>query len=99
MTTIHGINIDKVGRCRHYHQTNDIVGLKCDRCQQYFACYKCHNALKDHYFVPCAKNTLPVICGNCQHKMNFQEYSRGCCPHCQSAFNPNCHVHYNIYFK
>nr|WP_057745047.1 CHY zinc finger protein [Liquorilactobacillus capillatus] len=96
---IHGINVDKAGRCEHYHQVNDIVGLKCAQCQQYFACYKCHDALKDHHFVACAKNDLPAICGACKHTMNFQEYSLGHCPYCQNKFNPKCSLHYAIYFK
>ena len=99
MISIHGIGVDEAGRCQHYHQTNDIVGLKCARCQQYFACYKCHDALMAHPFVSCAKKALPVICGVCRRTMNFEEYSQGECPSCHSQFNPNCYVHYDIYFK
>ncbi|WP_082610433.1 CHY zinc finger protein [Liquorilactobacillus satsumensis] len=99
MSIIHGIEVDEAGRCCHYHQANDIVGLKCAQCQQYFACYKCHDTLRDHRFVPCAKHAAPAICGVCKFTMDFQKYVQGFCPNCQHSFNPKCRVHYGIYFK
>lgn len=38
---IYGLETDDAGRCVHYHQENDIAGLKCQQCQAYFACYQC----------------------------------------------------------
>ncbi|MDN2452207.1 CHY zinc finger protein [Lactobacillus sp. UCMA15818] len=99
MNEIYGIEIDTDGRCYHYHQQNDIVGLKCQRCNEYFACYKCHDNLRDHSFVSCDKNDYPAICGKCRKKMTFDDYKNGYCPSCHAGFNPNCHLHWDIYFK
>ncbi|CAH1850663.1 CHY zinc finger protein [Convivina intestini] len=97
--TIYGLDLDQQGRCHHYHQANDIAALKCTQCQQYYACYQCHNALADHLFVACDPNDLPVLCGVCQQLMNYNQYVTGVCPSCQSAFNPKCSLHRDIYFK
>ncbi|MFC4652392.1 CHY zinc finger protein [Lactococcus nasutitermitis] len=96
---IYGKEVDEKGRCAHYHQSNDIAGLKCESCQKYFACYQCHDELMEHLFEPCSKNDSPVICGECKNQLNFDNYARGYCPYCQTAFNPNCHLHWNLYFK
>ena len=99
MYQIYGIEVDESGRCYHYHQDNDIAGLKCSTCHKYFACYECHDELMGHHFTACDKNSSPVICGKCQTLINFEEYEKGKCPSCQTEFNPNCHLHWGIYFK
>ncbi|MGX7031660.1 CHY zinc finger protein [Vagococcus zengguangii] len=97
---IKGINLDKKGRCLHYHQTHDIVALKCNDCQQYYACYQCHDELEEHPFSPVSKNDeSPILCGNCQQTLNYPQYQIGHCPLCQHPFNTNCQLHANIYFK
>lgn len=95
---IYGKGLDKSGRCYHYHQDNDIVGLKCSTCQKYFACYKCHDELMSHNFSACDKNSYPVICGQCGTISNFDDYAKGYCSQCQAVFNPKCHLHWEIYF-
>lgn len=36
---IHGIGLDKAGRCTHYHTQLDIAALLCAKCRKYYACY------------------------------------------------------------
>lgn len=45
---IHGIGLDKAGRCTHYHTQLDIAALLCAKCRKYYACYSCHDELEDH---------------------------------------------------
>ena len=52
---IHGIGLDKAGRCTHYHTQLDIAALLCAKCRKYYACYSCHDELEDHSFM--ANNT------------------------------------------
>ncbi|ANZ60939.1 hypothetical protein AYR62_11820 [Secundilactobacillus paracollinoides] len=96
---IYGLETDDAGRCVHYHQENDIAGLKCQQCQAYFACYQCHDALCDHKFVACDKDDDPVMCGLCHTVMSFAAYQQGTCPNCRAAFNPKCEGHWGVYFK
>ncbi|CAM4272370.1 CHY zinc finger protein [Weissella hellenica] len=96
---IYGLALDDDGRCQHYHTQRDVVALACDQCQQFFACYLCHNALKDHSFVPTNEASTEILCGHCRHVMNFQAYSKGVCPECHYAFNPKCKLHHDVYFK
>ena len=46
---IHGIGLDKAGRCTHYHTQLDIAALLCAKCRKYYACYSCHDELEDHH--------------------------------------------------
>jgi biotin transport system substrate-specific component len=96
---IYGLNLDDDGRCQHYHSQQDVVALACSQCQQFFACYLCHDVLKDHSFVPVDKACNAILCGHCRHTMNFQAYSQNSCPICHYDFNPKCKLHYAIYFK
>lgn len=97
---IYGINTDKCGRCVHYHTKNDIVALECGRCHQFFACYQCHDQLRDHKFVPMpVKNTRPIQCGNCGYRLTIDQYQTYQCPQCGHEFNYKCSKHKNIYFK
>ena len=43
---IHGIGLDKAGRCTHYHTQLDIAALLCAKCRKYYACYSCHDELQ-----------------------------------------------------
>lgn len=96
---IYGLDLDDSGRCRHYHSEQDIVALACAQCQQYFACYSCHDALRDHQFVPTDQGNSAILCGNCYHVMDFEAYSQNACPVCHHEFNPRCELHHAIYFK
>ncbi|ASG79525.1 CHY zinc finger protein [Lactiplantibacillus pentosus] len=96
---IDGLNIDRAGRCQHYHQATDIAALWCSQCQRYYACYHCHDALCTHRFVPASRQSLAVMCGNCRYRMTVAQYHTGACPNCQAAFNPRCKRHDTLYFK
>ena len=62
---IHGIGLDKAGRCTHYHTQLDIAALLCAKCRKYYACYSCHDELEDHSFVATTpEEAYPVLCGN-----------------------------------
>ncbi|MFU2164402.1 CHY zinc finger protein [Streptococcus pluranimalium] len=94
-----GIGLDQQSRCCHYHSALDIVSLKCGMCQAYYACYKCHDAMETHSFEPTrASEPFPVLCGVCLRFLSLSDYKSSACPYCQSAFNPNCQRHANIYF-
>lgn len=98
--TILGIQLDVAGRCQHYHSELDIVALKCDLCQHYYACYQCHDILENHPFQAISiKDSKPILCGNCKTFLSFSKYKLGHCPHCVHPFNPNCQKHHIIYFK
>lgn len=75
---IYGINLDSKRRCKHYHTKRDVVALKCGKCQDYFACYQCHNQLRNHPFESVSvKAASPVLCGSCYHFLTFAEYKKG----------------------
>lgn len=74
---IHGIGLDKAGRCTHYHTQLDIAALLCAKCRKYYACYSCHDELEDHSFVATTpEEAYPVLCGNCGRKLTLQEYKK-----------------------
>lgn len=96
----YGLDLDQHSRCRHYHSELDIVALKCGKCQRYYACYQCHDALTDHVFQAASANEPhPVLCGVCRQQLSLSDYKTGACPICQSPFNPKCSNHYDIYFE
>ncbi|KHD44664.1 CHY zinc finger protein [Streptococcus hongkongensis] len=98
--TIYGLQLDNAGRCQHYHTELDIVALKCQVCQKYYACYKCHDNLEDHLFhANPSSEKFPVVCGNCRTYLSAEIYAKGFCPSCLSQFNPNCQLHKSIYFQ
>ncbi|PWJ45318.1 putative CHY-type Zn-finger protein [Limosilactobacillus mucosae] len=96
---IHGLDLDQAGRCRHYHLAVDVAALKCSRCQKYYACYRCHDALENHHFMACERENWPVLCGICGCLMQFAQYQQESCPRCGHDFNPGCRRHCRIYFK
>ena len=75
---IHGIGLDKAGRCTHYHTQLDIAALLCASLfRKYYACYSCHDELEDHSFVATTpEEAYPVLCGNCGRKLTLQEYKK-----------------------
>lgn len=98
--TILGIGIDEAGRCIHWHDSFDVIANKCHECDTYFACYLCHDDLKDHIFQPMPMTHVSVMCGICQLEMTGNTYSKTIkCPNCGHDFNPNCNLHHNIYFS
>lgn len=96
---IYGSLIDKQGRCVHYNSKLDIISNRCGQCGKLYACYKCHNQLEDHSFLPVKKDEKDsVLCGVCKKMFSYIEYAGLCaCPDCKSEFNPRCALHKNIY--
>ena len=37
---IYGVEIDREGRCIHYHGPTDIIANRCAKCLKFYACYK-----------------------------------------------------------
>ncbi|MBO0475233.1 hypothetical protein IGL98_001167 [Enterococcus sp. DIV0840] len=106
MKEIFGLTVDEFGRCVHYNLSEDVVANKCYNCKKYYACYRCHNKLEKHVFLPwpiSKKNTDKVVlCGACQYEMTYVEYKEfNKCPNCDHLFNLNCinHLHYYFSFK
>ena len=100
MLKILGLDLDEVGRCSHYHGSNDIVALKCGSCQAFSACYRCHDAICDHSFKALDKTKSKIIlCGACRTLIDWQDYHKGGCPSCHHSFNPKCSRHSEIYFN
>ncbi|MCO0832060.1 CHY zinc finger protein [Fructobacillus sp. W13] len=98
-TKIKGQDIGPTGTCRHYHQEVDVVGLLCSNCQQYYACFQCHDELEKHSFEPSSVSEgHPVPCGVCHSLLTYDEYQEGACVNCQSPFNPKCSLHKDYYF-
>lgn len=96
---IHGIDADERGRCAHWHADHDVIANKCATCGEFFACYKCHNELRDHALAPMPLDELSAMCGACGHLMTYDEYHvEAECPQCGHAFNPGCQTHAHLYF-
>lgn len=98
--TIFGFPIDSSGRCKHYHGINDIVSIKFKCYEKYYPCYKCH---EEHSIIRWEKEDFAekaILCGNCHNELTINDYiEKKKCTHCNSGFNPNCSLHYDIYFK
>ena len=96
---IHGIGLDKAGRCTHYHTQLDIAALLCAKCRKYYACYSCHDELEDHSLLQQHRKKLILFyCGNCGRKLTLQEYKKGSCLTAMQDLIQNCSLHENIYF-
>ncbi|WP_297079007.1 CHY zinc finger protein [uncultured Enterococcus sp.] len=97
---IYGTQLDEAGRCCHYQKEEDVVALKCGRCQTYYACFKCHDEWETHHFHAIDRADLaPVMCGACHQTLSYEQYQTQRCPYCAHAFNPGCSLHHEIYFK
>jgi uncharacterized CHY-type Zn-finger protein len=99
-----GKPIDHQTRCIHYHTVNDIIAIKFKCCDQYYPCYSCHEETAGHAVEQWPKhqwNCKAILCGNCKHQLTIEEYMRcdNQCPQCKALFNPNCKMHYQLYFE
>lgn len=104
MTKVQGKVIDDQTRCVHYHEANDIIAIKFKCCGVYYPCYYCHNETADHQSTNWVKNEFDeraILCGICKEELTINEYlnSGNSCPKCESLFNPNCQLHYSLYFE
>lgn len=102
MMKIYGYTVDNVGRCKHYHGENDIISIKFKCCNKYYPCFKCHEESENHKMLPWPQEEFDqyaILCGNCKKELTINEYlNNGKCIYCHSGFNPNCSLHYHIYF-
>jgi uncharacterized CHY-type Zn-finger protein len=101
---IRGKPIDSQTRCVHFHSEKDIVAIKFRCCNHYYPCHQCHEENAGHTAVVWPRSdwdTPAVLCGACGGELTIREYfSCGdTCPACHAAFNPNCRLHYNLYFE
>ena len=99
-----GVGLDDQTRCTHYRSPVDIVALKAWCCGEYYACHACHAALAGHELVPWPRerrSASAVLCGACGIELTVDHYLAAAdrCPHCNSAFNPGCRLHHDIYFE
>lgn len=103
-TKVNGIDVDARTRCAHYNSRLDIIAIKFKCCNQWFPCFKCHTECAAHPPIIWSVNeyeTRAVLCGECGYKLSIAEYL-GCssaCPNCHRPFNPNCALHYHLYFE
>ncbi|WP_188631697.1 CHY zinc finger protein [Lentibacillus kapialis] len=96
--------IDDETRCEHFHTENDRVAIKFYCCGGYFPCFRCHQryGCGDSGVWPKEKfDQKAILCGSCHTELTINEYlgSSYRCPACQAAFNPDCALHYHLYFK
>jgi len=101
---VKGNCIDTETRCVHYNSPLDIIAIKFKCCNDYYPCYECHKAATNHELIKWEKNEFnqkAILCGKCSVELTIQEYmeSNHRCPACQSAFNPGCSKHYDLYFN
>jgi len=101
---VKGKLVDDYTRCVHYQSPLDVIAIKFRCCLEYYPCYECHEEVAGHKSEVWAKNefdTKAILCGVCNYEMTVHEYlaSNNRCPHCGSAFNPNCSKHYHLYFE
>ncbi|CEP62173.1 Hot13p LALA0_S04e09494g [Lachancea lanzarotensis] len=104
-----GLLVDDQSRCVHWNSRVDVICFKFKCCQQYYACHSCHDALETHqiqrYKIAPGSSEHVVLCGVCRKTMTFEQYHHTLkcdnnlqCPFCSASFNPNCNLHYSIYF-
>ncbi|MBQ0052018.1 MAG: hypothetical protein KBT11_08140 [Treponema sp.] len=98
---IFGKLTDDQGRCQHYHTELDIIANRCGQCRKLYSCYKCHDELEDHKFLPMdSKEKDTVMCGVCGKLFSYNEYSElEKCTNCGGKFNPRCSLHKSCYVK
>ncbi|WP_346266330.1 CHY zinc finger protein [Salirhabdus euzebyi] len=96
--------MDPQTRCKHYHSNQDIIAIRLGCCNVYYSCYECHEELADHPASPVPKEHFHqqhIFCGLCHSILTVHEYlnSNNNCPNCNALFNPNCKLHYHLYFE
>ena len=95
---------DDQTRYVHYHSQLDVIAIKFKCCDEYYPCYECHAEEAGHRSEVWEKkdfDTKAILCGVCGNEMTIQDYltANNRCPHCNSAFNPNCNKHHHLYFE
>ena len=105
MTKAKGIQLDDQTRCAHWHSPVDIIAIKFACCNEYYACYDCHQALADHEPKRWPRESFDqeeaILCGACQKTMTITTYmnANSTCPQCGASFNSRCQLHWHLYFE
>jgi len=102
--TVKGKTIDDSTRCEHYHSLLDVIAIKFKCCGEYYPCFQCHEEDAGHAAQVWKKeewNSRAILCGACKKEMSINQYMHAGnqCPYCGAAFNPNCSLHYHLYFE
>lgn len=101
---IFGMDVNAKTGCLHYASPLDIVAIKFKCCNEYYACYFCHQQLAGHDALQWSKeefSTKAILCGHCGFEISIHEYlsSESQCLNCKSSFNPKCKLHWKFYFE
>lgn len=100
---VYGLQLDPETRCQHYHSEFDIIAIRFNCCDQFYACYDCHQQLADHSatrWPPEHFAEKAILCGNCNNILTIHEYlCKNHCPNCEAQFNPKCKNHWHFYFQ
>ncbi|WP_231184768.1 CHY zinc finger protein [Haladaptatus sp. DYF46] len=102
-TEVHGVEVDAETRCSHYDSECDVIAIRLPCCDEYYPCFRCHDAVADHARETWAENRRDaeaVLCGVCGTELTIAEYLEcdSKCPECDAEFNPGCANHYELYF-
>ena len=99
-----GKPIDDQTRCVHYHTDKDVIAIRFKCCGEFYPCYACHAETAGHNARGWPKaewDSKAILCGVCNNELTINEYLT-CgdeCPNCKAQFNPNCSLHYGLYFE
>ncbi|NEU57973.1 CHY zinc finger protein [Halorussus sp. MSC15.2] len=100
--TARGVEVGPETRCAHYDTDRDVVALRFACCDEYYPCFRCHDAAADHDAerVSVESSASAVLCGVCGAELTPREFVDGTheCPECGVEFNPGCADHYELYF-
>lgn len=101
---VRGKILDKETRCAHYHSEIDRIAIKFYCCDTYYPCYTCHE--EDGCGTPAVWpkekfDEKAVLCGRCGYELSIGEYldCKSVCPKCSAEFNPECGLHWGLYFE
>ncbi|RZH67713.1 CHY zinc finger protein [Natrinema altunense] len=102
--TVRGIDVGPETRCAHYDTDQDVVAFTFACCEDFFPCFRCHEAVTDHEAVPWPRARFDepsVLCGCCGTALTVPNYlaAEYDCPACDAAFNPGCAKHADLYFE
>ncbi|WP_227375521.1 CHY zinc finger protein [Haladaptatus halobius] len=103
-TQVHGVDVDTETRCSHYDTERDVIAIRFPCCDEFYPCYRCHDAVADHpreAWPEIKRAAEAVLCGVCGAELMIAEYlaCNSQCPECDAGFNPGCAEHYELYFE
>ncbi|WP_049901828.1 CHY zinc finger protein [Natrinema sp. J7-1] len=102
--TVRGVDVGPETRCAHYDTDRDVVAFTFACCEDFFPCFRCHEAVTDHEAVPWPRARFDepaVLCGACGTALTVPDYRAADdrCPACDTAFNPGWATHADLYFE